>query len=395
MTETGYRSIATKAVFTWAAAALANKLPIAMAPLAFVFLARDLPGGYTLGATLAAVWVFAEVVAAPVLGMWFKPEHARWHLAGGLAVGAAAFAALAIGRELPTAALVVFAFLAGVGPAASPSGLRALLTAMVSEKDAAKALSAETVLISVVWALAPAVVAFLALAVSPSAPVALGAALNVVTILLVFRLPPGRPAEGPPPGKRAMGHTLLSAWPIYLTAAASMAMVSTMELALPALLESRELAVGWVGPLLTVFWVTSVIGAYVYGRRSWPGTARGHSLVCLLATIAAVAAVALLPTVIGMGVALAIGGLFQACVLITRNLSLRDRLPEAAHTAGYSIMYATTGVGYGITAATTATVMATTTPAAAILGGGVIVLILVLASALAERRQAAAAQEAA
>ncbi|HET9142778.1 MFS transporter [Actinophytocola sp.] len=385
---TGYRSIATRPVLVWAAAALANQLPIAMAPVAFVFLARELPGGYPLGAALAMIWVLAEVTGAPVLGVLFRPDRARAHLALGLGLGAAAYAGLAFGASISLPALVALTFLAGFFPAASGAGLRALLTGLVPEPDVPKVLSAETVLKGVIWAAAPVLVAFLALGAGPGVPMALAAVLNLVAVVLIVAvLPVGRTAGPVSVAAGSRARTLAGAWPIYLSAAASMAMVATIELVLPALVESRGLPVGTVAPLLMAFWVSGVVGGYLYGRRPWPGRMRQQSLVCLLVTTGALTLVALLPGALGIGAALVVGGAFQSCVLVTRNLSLRDRLPVAAHTAGYAIIYATTGIGYSLVAAFSALVMTYFSPAAAIVGGGVITLAIIAASALSERER--------
>src|SRR5262249_23145392 len=144
--------------------------------------------------------------------------------------------------------------------------------------------------------------------------------------------------------------TLAGGWPIYLTSAAALSLIATAELVLPALLEQRHLHVGWAGPLLTAFAAVSAIGSFCYGLRTWPGSVRAQSLVFLLVTAASVCLVALLPGLPGIAVGLLAAGLFQSCVLVTRNLSLRDRLPESAHAAGYSVMYAVQGVGYSLTA---------------------------------------------
>lgn len=382
----GYRSIATKPVLVWAVAATAGKIPIAMAPLAFVFLGRELPGGYSLGASLAAVWVVAEVVGALVLGLWFDPERAKTQLWLGLGLGVLSYAGLAFGTVLPLPVVFVLAFLAGFGPAASPAGLRTLLTGLVPERDSAKVLSAEVVLGGAAWALAPALVAAGALGLGPGIPLACCAVLNLVTMSLIAFFPPGRPAETARPPRAAMGKALVAAWPIYCTAAASMAMVSAVELVLPALLEARGLPVGTVAPLLVAFWVSSMAGGYLYGRRPWPGDPRWQSLICLLVTIAAMSTVAVLPWALGIGIALAVGGAFQSAVLVTRNLSLRARLPPPAHTAGYAIVYSATGIGYSIVAAATALAMTYASPTAAIIGGGVITTAIVAVSGLAELR---------
>jgi hypothetical protein len=59
-----YRQLATRPVLNWALVAIGARLPVAMTPLALVFLVRERPGGYALGAGLAAAYVIGEVAGA-------------------------------------------------------------------------------------------------------------------------------------------------------------------------------------------------------------------------------------------------------------------------------------------------------------------------------------------
>ena len=61
-----YRQLATSPVLNWALVAIGARLPVAMAPLALVFLVRERHGGYALGAGLAAAYVIGEVAGATV-----------------------------------------------------------------------------------------------------------------------------------------------------------------------------------------------------------------------------------------------------------------------------------------------------------------------------------------
>lgn len=54
--------------------------------------------------------------------------------------------------DAPSLVLGAFAFLAGAAPAAATGGLRALLTELVPERAVAQALSTESMLNSVIWA---------------------------------------------------------------------------------------------------------------------------------------------------------------------------------------------------------------------------------------------------
>ncbi|MDX6364560.1 MAG: hypothetical protein QOC85_3570, partial [Streptomyces sp.] len=118
-----YRDVASRQVLTWAVVAVGARLPVAMAPLALVFLVRERPGGYALGAILAAAYVIGEIVGAPLLGMRMRPERARTQMAAGLAAGAVGFAGLGAFPGAHAMVLGAFAFLAGAAPAATPGGL--------------------------------------------------------------------------------------------------------------------------------------------------------------------------------------------------------------------------------------------------------------------------------
>jgi len=141
-----------------------------------------------------------------------------------------------------------------------------------------------------------------------------------------------------------------------------MVMLSSAELVLPALLEFRSIGVGWAGPLLTGFAVFSAIGAVIYGLGKWPGKPETKSHVFLLLTAASFSTALIWNEVAPIAAALAVGGLFQPGVLVTRNLSLRKLLPPHLHAAAYFVMYAGHGVGYGLAASTSSVLMIVTNP---------------------------------
>ncbi|CUW29571.1 hypothetical protein [Streptomyces reticuli] len=378
-----YRDVASRRVLTWALVAVAARMPVAMAPLALVFLVRERPGGYSLGAALAAAYVIGEIIGAPVLGMRLNPRRARPHLAAGLLAGAVGFAGLGAFPAAPAALLAGSAFLAGAGPAAAPGGLRALLTSLVPGHAAAQALSVESMLTFGVWAVSPATVTGLALGVGPHLPLLLAAALMAASVAGLWFLPAGWAADGPERRGERAGRgasrlrVLARAWPVYVTGAAGLSLLALAELVLPALLEQRGIAVGWAGPLLTVMSVSSAIGAFLYGLRSWPGgRLRTRSVVLMAGMSAAVAAVALIPGAPGIAAALAVAGLLQSGAMLTRNLSLREVLPPDALAAGYSVMYAAVGAGYAATGSLAGALLPLAAPSTAILAGVALTLVL-------------------
>ncbi|MEU1042641.1 MFS transporter [Streptomyces sp. NPDC005551] len=385
-----YRDIASKRVLAWAFVAVGARLPVAMAPLALVFLVRERPGGYALGAVLAAAYVAGEIAGAPLLGMRLRPERARSQLAAGLAAGTAGFAGLGALPQAPAALLAACAFLAGAAPGAVPGGLRTLLTGIVPKRAAAQALSAESMLMSGIWALSPALVTVLALGVSPAVPLLLAAALMGTSVAGLWLLPAGWEADPEDRDGVPLPRLLARAWPVYVTGAASLSLLALAELVLPALLEQRGIGVGWSGPLLTGLALGSGVGAFVYGLRSWRGDLRTRSVVLMAGVSACVALVALIPDTGWMAVALVVAGVLQAAAILTRNLSLREALPPSALAAGYSVMYAAVGAGYAATGSLAGALLHFVTPSTAILAGVALTAVLTAVGAVGEGRRSPA-----
>ena len=380
-----YRELATRPMAKWAIVAVGARLPVAMATLALVFLVRDRPGGYALGAGIAAVYVLGEVVGASVFGPRLKPDRVRKQLAAGLALGGSSFAVLGFVPGAPLPVLGIFAALAGAAPAAAPGGLRTLLTSQVPDALVVTALSAESILTFVVWTASPALTVVLALSVSPSAPLLLAAGLMVAAAAGLWALPAGWEPDGDDHNGVSKGRTLARAWPIFVTGAAAASLFALVELTLPALLEQRAIHVGWAGPLLAGFSIAAILGATLYGARGrWPGSVRAQSMVLLLGATACVTLVATAGSLPWIAGSLVIAGLFQSGVQLTRNLSLRAALPARAHAAGYSVLYAATGVGYAGSAILAGTVQRAASAEVAILAGAALTLLLTAVSALAE-----------
>ncbi|WP_419992472.1 MFS transporter [Streptomyces boninensis] len=383
--SSSYRELATRPVLAWSLVAVAARVPVAMAPLAVVFLVRERPGGYGLGAVLAAVYVIGEVVGAALLGPRIKPERARRQLGAGLAVGAAGFAGLGLLPGAHPILLGALAALAGAAPAPAAGGLRMLLQTQLSERQMATGFSYESMLNSAIWAVAPALTATFALQLSSYAPQLLAAALMLASAAGLWTLPKGWDADAADRGGTSMRRTLVRAWPAFVIGGAAMTLLSLAELVLPALLEQRGIAVGWSGPLLAAFAAASAVGAFLYGLRTWPGRPRTQGRFLLTVVCACMAVMALIPALPGIAAALTIAGLFQSGVLITRNLRLRETLPQSALAAGYSVMYAAAGAGYAAGAVLSGLLLTVASPGTAVLAGVGLTLTLLVASEIGER----------
>ncbi|OKJ99566.1 hypothetical protein AMK26_26425 [Streptomyces sp. CB03234] len=388
-----YRKVANRPVLTWCLVAVAARVPVAMAPLAMVFLVRERPGGYTTGALLAAVYVLGEILGAPLLGTRLRPERARPQLAAGLAVGCASFAGLWLTHGDRPVVLGALAFLAGAGPSAAAGGLRALLTGMVPAGAVSQAMSLESILMSGIWAAAPALTTGLALGAAPYAPMLLAAVLMGGAAAGLWALPAGWAAEEDGEearGTRAKVRVLAGAWPVYVLGSASLAMLALAELILPALLEQRAIGIGWAGPLLAGFSLGSAAGAFVYGLRTWPGRPARQCLVMLPGICGCGVLVALVPWTWAIGAVLVVAGALQAGIGLARNLQLREVMPAGALAAAYSVNYAAVGAGYAASGALAGGLLRVVAPSTAILAGVALALVLSAVGLAGERRMSAA-----
>ncbi|MCS0635896.1 MFS transporter [Streptomyces sp. LP05-1] len=381
-----YRSLLTRPVLAWCAVSAAARVPVAMAPLALVFLVRERPGGYSLGAVLAACYVVGEIAGAPLLGARLRPERARRQLAGGLAGGAAAFTGLGLPHGAHPVLLGALACVAGAAPAAAGGGMRALLTALVPPGAVTRAMSLESMLGSGVWAAAPAATTGLALGAAPYAPMLLAGGLMAASVAGLWLLPGGWAADDTDRGGASVTRLLARAWPVYLLGAASMTLLALAELVLPALLEQRGVAVGWAGPLLVGYALGMGVGAFLYGLRPWPGRLPVQGLVLLAGVTGCVLVLALAPSPAAVAAGLLVGGVLQAGVSLSRNLTLRQVLPPSVLAAGFSVMYASVGAGYAVTGALAGGLLRVAAPSTAILAGVGLTVLVAGVAAVAEHR---------
>jgi hypothetical protein len=111
---------------------------------------------------------------------------------------------------------------------------------------------------------------------------------------------------------------------------------------------------------------------------------RVQSLALLRGVAASVTRAATVPSLALIAGALLLAGLFQSGVQLSRNLSLRDALPPSTHAAGYSVMYAATGLGYAASATLAGVVQSAASPSIAILAGVGLTVLLTGASAIGE-----------
>jgi MFS family permease len=397
-----YRMLVADGVWRrWTLAVAGTRLPIAMAPLALVYIGHVATGSYGVGSVMASAYSFAEAFSAPgAARLLSRSADLRRGLALALGLGAACMLALALFSQLRASAvvLVVLAALCGSIPAAAQGGMRAMLQRLVPERLREKAFALDATLLEVQWAVAPALVALtVSLGAAPLAAVLMALAA-LLSAALVFTLPPTpsstleEPAAAP--GKRREpAWRARAALGAYISSALLGYAEGTVTVGLPPLLGHIDADADHAGLLLVGLSLTSAVGGWAYGvitpRLGRPGPARAAILLAFLGLMVIPVAVAGSLWVAAAGVALF--GLFVAPINALRSYQLGQALPEDQHTEGFSTLYGVNVLGFGISGLAAAALLSAADPRAPMLAAAIIttaagVISLLLAGLRARRK---------
>ncbi|KOG37258.1 hypothetical protein AQJ84_24520 [Streptomyces resistomycificus] len=364
------------------------RAPVVMAPLALVFIGHS-TRSFAIGGLLAAAYALGEAAGAPFMGRRFDTRPFVGELRLALGLEGTAFVALAVSAAFaPVPVLIALTFLAGAGAAGVSGGMRAQLSATTPSAQRPTALSLESTLGQTVWALAPSLVSLLYAISSAQAVLVVMAVITVAPAFFARRIPHTDITPGTKVAKAAPMRTidvLRMAWPTALLSATVMSLIGTVDVLLPARLDSVHASAAWAGPVMAVFAGGSVIAALLYGSRHWPGTPRSQTLVLLPAISVAFAIPGVTSQPVLFAAAFALGGLLYSPLMVIRNLALQQALPQTAWATGFSTLYAAAGLGYGIAGILSSVLLSVTDAGTAFLACTAITLVLGAASLLGER----------
>ncbi|MCZ4119900.1 MFS transporter [Streptomyces sp. H39-S7] len=391
----GYRQVlALPAHSTWYAAAAMVRAPVVMAPLALVFVGYS-TGSFAAGGILAAAHALGEAAAAPLMGRLFDTRPFVRQLRLSLVAEAIAFTLLAVFMtDAPLPVLIALAALAGGSAAGAPGGMRAQLSTTTPADLRPTALSLESSLSQTVWAVSPPLVSLLYVQLTARGALLAIALIAVTPVLFAGRIAHSdRHTSATATAQNAMPtrQVLRLAWPTALLSASIMFLIGTVDVLLPARLTETGSGPALAGPVMTAFAVASVLAGLVYGLRRWPGTPRVQSLALLLAMAAAFTTPALMTHPLAFAAAFAVGGLFFSPLMVIRNVTLQDRLPQRAWATGFSLLYAAGGLGYGAAGLMSAAMLRVVSAGETFAVCTAVTAAIGLASLVAERGRAAAA----
>ncbi|RBQ16906.1 hypothetical protein DP939_27980 [Spongiactinospora rosea] len=370
----------TKGMTAWLVVVLAQRLPVAMSPLALLLLGREVTGSYAIGAVLAGLFAMAEAVLAGWLGRRFDRRSPRAEMRLVLQVQAAAFVGLAVAAWTLTGTtlivtLIVFTAVAGGAAAGAHGGLRALLVKIVPERDQQAALSLESSLTTLLWAVSPAAVGALAVTTGSLMSALVMAALAAIGAMSAGALP--EPAVAASHGSADRG-IWRRGWPAMAQEGAVMMVVGAAYTTLPALLGDATVA----GLVLAGFAAAGIVGGLVYGGRRWPGRYRSQSVALIVVlSLAAVTASWTLTSPL-----LLVIGFLATPALAARASGLQVLLPEREWAAGFSGLYAAGGLGFAAAGFLAAPLLDGSTPWIGLAGPAALAAIVTLVSGRAEAK---------
>ncbi len=337
------------------AASVLGRLPIGIAGLSILMMARDATGSFASAGVVAAWYVAGLAATAPVLGRVIDRYGPRSTLFCCALAFPSSLAALVVALSMPAPLWLAFVLAAGAGAAFPPITvcMRTFFKLRLKDDSLATAYSLESVLIELIFILGPVLVAMFVAFASPAAAVLFAAACGCAGTLLfrdseaLRRWTIVERADSSLFGPLAEpGFVPLLA--VILCYATSFGLVEIGTIAFATELNNDALA----GVLLGIMSIGSAAGGIVYGSRSWRlPLARQFPLMLALMGLC-VGPLALWSSSWAFGIWCLVAGIAMAPALIMQSMLVaRNARPEYSTEAfTWSTTGLLAGVGVGLTA---------------------------------------------
>jgi MFS family permease len=324
------------------ATAVLARLPIGINGLAVVLLLKAETGSFGAAGAAAGALALGSGVGAPLTGRLVDGFGTRMLVGLAAASATALLGLVALARvDAPASALVAAAFASGLSFPPTGAVLRAQYPRLFGEQPALlqTAFALDSVMIELVFTVAPLLVAALVVLFEPAVALVVSAgALVVGTIALVATLP-GDDERAVDAARAARSRLGALAVPGIRTLVASTLPVGfafgALEVALPAFADQEgepELA----GVLIALWGFGSAAGGLAYGAR-----ARRGSLTCAHLRVAALLPVSFLPMALAtspatMALLVVPAGILISPLIATRNELVGRVAPAGAGTEAYT-----------------------------------------------------------
>ncbi len=372
-----------------ASVSIPARLPMAMLSVALLVHARHLTGSFATAGVVAGAFAASLGVGGPLLGRLVDRRGQTVVLLAGAMVAGGALAGLAaLPAGAPDEALVALAVVLGLGMPPVDACLRAILPALIRDREALRAAyAAESAAVELTWIAGPPLVLLVG-AVSSTATALVVAGAVLVAGTAIFAAQPASRAWRPAPAPECPRGGSLRA-PAMRTLVLLLVFVGvvfgTVEVAVIAAVAHLGRP-GAAGPLLGLWGVGSLTGGVVAARMGG-GARTGVGLALMLAALAA--GHLALATAAGSTVALAgvlvLAGATIAPTYASIYAMVDHAAPAGTVTEAFAWLDTAVAVGASIGAASAGTVADAAGPVAAFVVAGAAGTVAALIAALRAR----------
>ena len=370
-----------------ASVSIIARLPQAMLSIALLVHVHHLTGSFATAGIVAGAFAVSLGVGGPLLGRLVdRRGQTKVLLASALVAGAALAGTAALPARAPLALLVALAVVLGLGTPPVDACLRAILPAVIRDREALRAAyAAESAAIELTWIVGPPLVLFVGVAWSTSAALVVAGAV-LVAGTAVFAAQPASRAWRPAP-ERPLGGSLCA--PAMRTLVLLLVFVGvvfgTVEVAVIAAVAALGSPAA-AGPLLGLWGAGSLAGGVVAARMGG-GARTGAGLALMLAALAAghLALAAAAGSAVALAAVLALAGATIAPTYATIYAMVDHAAPAGTVTEAFAWLETAVAVGASIGAASAGAVADAAGPAAAFGVAGVAGTVAALIAALRAR----------
>jgi MFS family permease len=372
-----------------AGVSIVARLPMAMLSIALLVHVRHLTGSFATAGVVAGAFAVSLGVGGPLLGRLVDRRGQTVVLLGSALVAGAALAGIAaLPAGAPVETLVALAVVLGLSTPPVGACLRAILPALVRDREALRAAyAAESAAIELTWILGPPLVLLVAVAWSTSAALVVCATVLVAGTAVFAAQPASRAWRPAPAPERPRGGSLRA--PAMRTLVFLLVFVGmvfgTVEVAVIAAVADLG-SPGAAGPLLGLWGAGSLAGGVVAARMGG-GARTGAGLALVLAALAAghLALAAAAGSAVALAVVLALAGATIAPTYATIYAMVDHAAPAGTVTEAFAWLSTAVAVGASIGAASAGAVADAAGPAAAFGLAGAAGTVAALLAALRSR----------
>ena len=332
-----------------AAVSVVARVPMAMLSLGLLVHVRHLTGSFAAAGVVAGAFAVALGVGGPLQGgLVDRRGQTTVLLAGALVAGAALAGTAALPAGAPLAVLIALAAVLGLSTPPVGACMRAILPAVVSDRDALHAAyAAESAASELTWICGPPLVLLVGVAWSTGAALVVAGAVLVAGTIAFAAQPASRAWRPTPAPERPRGGSLRT--PAMRTLVLVLVAVGVVFGAVEVAVVAAAAALGSAaaaGPLLGLWGAGSLVGG-VAAARMGGGARTGAGLALVLAALAAghLALAAAAGSAVALGAVLVVAGATIAPTYASVHAMVDHAAPAGTATEAFAWLNTAVAIG--------------------------------------------------